>query len=60
MPADDLPYDALKKQYKLEDASVSPVNRILFRWLAKVPMPAPFDKLFRAIKERHSEESMEA
>lgn len=59
MPADDLPYDALLKQYKLEGASVSPVNRILFRWLAKVPMPAPFDKLFRAIKERHSEESME-
>lgn len=59
MPADDLPYDALKKQYKLEDASVSPVNRILSRWLAKVPTPAPFDKLFRGIKERHSEESME-
>jgi hypothetical protein len=59
MPADDLPYDALRKHYELEDASVSRVNRILFKWLAKVPTPAPFDKLFRAIKERHSEESME-
>jgi hypothetical protein len=59
MPADDLPYDVLRKQYELEDASVSPVNRILFKWLAKVPTPAPFDKLFRAIKEHHSEQSME-
>jgi hypothetical protein len=59
MPADDLPYDALRKQYELEDASVSPVHRILFKWLAKVPTPAPFDKLFRAIKEHHSEQSME-
>jgi hypothetical protein len=59
MPADDRPYDALRRQYELEDASVSPVSRFLFKWLAKAPTPAPFDKLFRAIKERHSEESME-
>jgi hypothetical protein len=59
MPADDRPYDALQRQYELEDASVSPVTRLLVKLLAKVPLPAPFDKLFRAIKEHHGEESME-
>ena len=59
MSADDLPYDALRKQFELEDAPVSPVSRILFKWLAKVPTPPPFDKLFRALKDRHSEQSTE-
>jgi hypothetical protein len=59
MPADDLPYDALNQQYELESASVSPINRLFFKWLARIPTPAPFDKLFRSIKENHSEEYME-
>lgn len=59
MAIDDLPYDALKNQYKLEDAFSSPVPRALFKWLAKIPTPAPFDRLFRGIKDHHGEESME-
>jgi hypothetical protein len=58
MAADDLPYDALRKQFELQDASVSAVNRGLFKLLAKLPVPAPFDKIFRAIKEHHGEESL--
>jgi hypothetical protein len=66
MPADDLPYDALQKQYELEDLSVSPVSRHFFKWLVRTPtaaaLPSPWDKTFDKflgwIKDRYSEDSL--
>src|SRR5436305_1458801 len=66
MAADDLPYDALNKQYELEDVSASPVGRWLFTWLARTPgstlLPGPwgkaFDKVLGWIRERYSADSV--
>jgi hypothetical protein len=67
MAADDLPYDALKKRYELEDLSASPVGRWLFTWLARTPgstlLPSPggkaFDTVLGWIRERYSADSVE-
>jgi hypothetical protein len=57
--ADDLPYDALENLFNLEDASASPLSKILLKWLSRATLPPPFDKIFRTIKEMHGEDSVE-
>src|ERR1019366_2510922 len=36
--ADDLPYDALENLFNLEDASASPLSKILLKWLSCAPL----------------------
>ena len=58
MAADDLPSDALSNLYKLEDASSSGVSRFLVKWLSRIiPLPPPFDRILRFLKELAGEDS---
>lgn len=59
MPADDHPFDALQKQFDLEDASVSPVNKAILYLASSVPLPWPIDKAVGKIKEHLGADSLE-
>jgi hypothetical protein len=50
MPADDHPFDALENQLKMEDASVSPVSKIVLHIASFIPL-WPFDKVLANLKE---------
>ncbi len=57
MAADDLPSEALSNLYKLEDASSSTVSRFLVKWLSRIPLPPPLDRILRFLKELAGEDS---
>jgi hypothetical protein len=56
MPADDHPFDALEQQLEMEDASVSPVSKIVLHIASFIPV-WPFDKLLTKLKEHISADS---
>jgi hypothetical protein len=58
MAIDDHPFQALDKQSKLEDSSVSPVVKLILRLAGLVPAGCwPFDKALEFLKERLNSDS---
>jgi hypothetical protein len=52
MAIDDHPFDALEKHIKLEQASVSPITKLLLMLCSLVSWMWPFDKAFAFLKDR--------
>ena len=60
LPTDDHPFDALERQFNLEDASISPVSKVVPSIPSFVPpLPWPIDKAVARIKERLGSDSIE-
>jgi hypothetical protein len=59
MPADDLPIDALKKHFELEDSSVSPITSMVLDVVSRLPSPWPIDKAITFLKDRIAADSKE-
>jgi len=51
MPADDLPFDALEQQLRMETLAVSPVTKIVLDSLSLMEFPWPFSKAVDVFKE---------
>ncbi len=51
MPADDHPFDALTRQYELEDSSRSPLIAKSLDALSRLPLPWPLDKAIAKLKD---------
>jgi hypothetical protein len=49
MPADDHPFDALEKQLRMENLSVSPATKIVQNFISLMPLKWPFDKVARVL-----------
>ena len=59
MPVDDHPFDALDRQFALEDTSVSPVSRAVLSIASSVPLPWPIDKAVAKVKEHIGSDSID-
>jgi len=59
MPIDDHPFDALEKQFQMEDLSVSPVGRALLAIAEKLPLDWPLDKAVESLKNHLAGDSLE-
>lgn len=59
MPIDDLEFDALKKQFELEDSSVSPVTKAVLGIASLMPLTWPFDKATKTIGGHLAADSLE-
>lgn len=57
MAIDDHPFDALEKQFELEESSASPVTKLLLRLCSMVSWMWPFDKAFAFLKDRAGADS---
>ena len=57
MAVDDHPFDALDKQFAMEDSSASRVTRVLLFLAAFIPWIWPFDKAVGFLKERIATDS---
>jgi len=52
MAADEHPIDALSRRFEMEDATASPVARLLLEAFAQVPLlPPPFDRVVALLKD---------
>ncbi len=59
MAIDDHPFDALDKQFQMEDTFTSPFTRTLLAFLSAIPLPLPFDKIVTLLKEHMGADSAE-
>src|SRR5579863_6086589 len=59
MPADDHPFDALKRHYELEDSSRSPITQLTLEIGSRLPLGWPFDTAFAKLKEHLASDSLE-
>lgn len=50
MPLDDHPFDALERQFEMENLSVSPVTKVVLELVSVMHPPWPFDKLVGMLK----------
>jgi hypothetical protein len=49
MPIDDHPFDALERQFEMEDLTLSPVTKRILKFASLMPLPWPFDKLVESL-----------
>jgi hypothetical protein len=59
MPIDDLEFDALRKQFELEDSAVSPVTKAVLNIASLMPLSWPFDKAAKRIGGHLATDSLE-
>ena len=59
MPIDDHPLDALERQLRMEDLSVSPVGRAILAVAEKLPLGWPLDKIVASLKDHLAADSWE-
>jgi hypothetical protein len=59
MPADDHPFDALKQRFQMEEASVSPIAKIVLELASSIPDIWPFDKVANKLKDHLAADSVE-
>lgn len=59
MPADDHPFDALKRHYELEDSSTSPVTKTALDIASRLPLMWPFNKAIAKLKDHLTAESFD-
>jgi hypothetical protein len=59
MPIDDLEFDALKKQFELEDVSISPVTKAVLGIASLMPPTWPFDRAAKIISGHLAADSLE-
>jgi hypothetical protein len=59
MPIDDLQFDALRKQFELEDSAISPVTKAVLDIASLMPLTWPFDKAARRISGHLAAGSLE-
>jgi hypothetical protein len=59
MPIDDLEFDALKKQFELEDSAVSPVTKAVLNITSLMPLTWPFDKAAKRISGHLAADSLD-
>jgi len=59
MPADEHPFDALKKQFEMEDLSVSPVGKAIVKVASFIPLPPLFKDAIQLIQGHHASDSEE-
>ena len=54
---DDHPFDALEKQFQMEDLSVSPVGKAILSVAEKLPLGWPLDKIVEGLKNHLAQDS---
>jgi hypothetical protein len=59
MAADELPFDALARQFQMEDLSLSPVTKAVLDLASFVPFGWPFDQAIRHLKGHLAADSLE-
>jgi hypothetical protein len=59
MPADDHPFDALKRYFELEDSSTSPVTKTAVNVFSRLPLMWPFDKAIAMLKDHLGADSLD-
>src|SRR6185437_1020562 len=59
MPIDDHPLDALEKQLAMEDLTISPVAKVVSRFLSLMPLKWPLDKAVATINEHIAADSLD-
>lgn len=59
MPIDDHPFDALRKQFEMEDLTISPVARAVSKFLSSVPLKWPVDKAVASINKHIADDSLD-
>jgi hypothetical protein len=59
LPIDDLEFDALKKQFQLDDSSASPVTKAVLGVASLMPLTWPFDKAAKKISGHLAADSLE-
>ncbi len=59
MPADDHPFDALKRQFQMEDISLSPVTKAVLDLASDMPLSWPFDKIIEWLNGHLAADSWE-
>jgi hypothetical protein len=59
MPIDDLEFDALRKQFELEDSAVSPITKAVLGIASRMPLSWPFDKAAKRISGHLATDSLE-
>src|SRR5579872_5697877 len=58
MAIDDDPFDALEKEFQMENLAVSPITSAVWRVISLLPFPWPFDKAADEIKGFVAAESL--
>src|SRR5579871_6091962 len=59
MPADDHPFEALKRHYELEASSMTPVTKTALEIASRLPLMWPFDKAIAKLKDNLAADSLD-
>jgi hypothetical protein len=59
MPADDYPFDVLKRHYELEDSSSSTIAKTALDIASRLPLMWPFDKVITKLKDHLAADSLD-
>jgi hypothetical protein len=59
MPADDHPFDAIRRHYELEGSSMSPLTNVALDIALRLPLIWPFDKAIAKLKDHLAASSLD-